>query len=261
VLFDPAAELHVDPADRTAKYRVIDAVAASGISVRGARIVGNRVSPAVPTDGTGIRVLACDHVLIEHCTVANVPGTGIAVGHFWLRSSNVTVDGCVVFDNLGRGVHLIAASDVAVTNCTLRGHYVGIDLEPGAGQTNTSVTIQGNHVELNGVGVRLSEAYGTNDAVNLGANTIIANASHGIRGSARNLAAAANLVRQNGGDGIGITGGGAAVTGNIVSENTAAGIWIAANDSVVTANRTRANPAGNVLNTGQRNVVSNNVAS
>jgi parallel beta-helix repeat protein len=262
VVFDPAAVLHVDAADTTARYNVIDCVGATDASVRYARIVGNAVTRGAPYDAIGIRLLGCDGVSVEQCRVSRVPGTGILVGpSSAVPARDTTIVRCIVDGNIGRGIQITAADGVVLSGNSVEGQLLGIDLEPASGHSVVSARLQGNHCTANGYGVRLSELTGAIESIQVVGNTLVRNNGPGLRGAGRNVTVSANTSRANSGDGVHLEGGGATVTGNVCVNNTGAGIRVATADSVVTANRVQGNGGGGVVDTGTGNVVAQNVVT
>jgi hypothetical protein len=260
VLFDPGATIYVAPDDRTVRYRVIDAVGVSRVQVLGARIVGNLDTKSPATiEGVGIRVLSSTDALVDNCSISKVPGIGVHVGASTTPSVDVTVQSCHLTTNAGRGIQVTGATGMAIVGNLVEVHFLGVDVSPSTGQTNSLVRVEGNQLVRNGIGIQLSETTGINDAIQVHANHIDQNASHGVVGRARHLNVVGNAVRRNRGDGIQLTAGGATVTANSCTDNTGAGVRLAASDSVATGNRVRTNAGGAIVNTGLRNVVGQNV--
>ncbi|MCR4902732.1 MAG: Ig-like domain-containing protein, partial [Butyrivibrio sp.] len=93
------------------------------IEIFGGSIIGDRkIASSGEDDGMGIHVLDCSGIYIHDIEISYMYGDGIYLGSYENGdgSTDITIENCYVHNNHRNNISLIAASDVAFTDCTIK---------------------------------------------------------------------------------------------------------------------------------------------
>jgi len=202
------------------------------------------IPPNTEDATTGFLVFGRRDVVIDGFTIEGARDAGIQVRpHFSLATDSTRIavrNNTVRPHGRGRGIHLIAAGDVAVLDNTVAGAGTGVLVAGGlSGEVRPRVT--GNQIEDSGVGIALERAFGGTIADNalhenrrmltavecreltVAANRFTATAGRGIAiAASRDLTIADNVLAV----GVRITAAGAVVLSGNRFDNAARGVGL-----------------------------------
>ena len=178
------------------------------ITIADLAIDGNKANQPPVGLKHGISLTFVENATIQRVVIHNMEQSGIAL---WDFCEEGLIEGCVIHDNDGSGMHLFSCFDMSVTgNRILRNGGDGILLLFGGSYTVVSNTILQN----GSVGINI-----TSESNSITGNTVEMNGSYGINLSAvqaRNNTVSSNTVTRNGWYGIILSGG---AHDNVVADN------------------------------------------
>lgn len=178
------------------------------ITIADLAIDGNKANQPPGGFKHGISLTFVENATIQRVVIRNMEQNGIAL---WDFCEEGLIEGCVIHDNDGSGMHLFSCFDMSVTgNQILRNGGDGILLLFGGSYTVVSNTILQN----GSVGINI-----TSESNSITGNTVEMNGSYGINLSAvqaRNNTVSSNTVTRNGWYGIILSGG---AHDNVVADN------------------------------------------
>ena len=196
-------------------------IATAGVKV----VLRNLVIIPLPGAGgnDGINMSAGAGLTVEHCVLANLPGSGIIVsGAAAVRISDTTIRG-----NASHGFYVTNGASATVTRAIISGNGIfGIGVF-GNGSSVTTADIADSTLDGNSQGIVVGSNTATGKAnVSIRDSRAVKNINNGISaqslsGGAITLSASNNIVSNNGGYGILSSGATARVwaSGNTVSVN------------------------------------------